>query len=117
MKAEIKIFEFLRVMKRILFDKNYDFYKSHLDVPYDGIIDANVFKENYTNQNYSYPLLINCGRNGGLFRVSQNVDILDRDVRVTKNSVDFIITYSPYAKTKSTVQSLSNNSFGVIYYT
>ena len=62
MNIEVKIFEFLRVMKRILFDENYDFYKTHLDIPTGEIVNDLIFKSNYANQGYEYPLIINKGK-------------------------------------------------------
>lgn len=62
MNTEIKMFEFLRVMKRILFDENYDFYKKHLDIPRGEFVNDLTFKSHYVNQGYKYPLVINKGK-------------------------------------------------------
>ena len=96
MNIEVKIFEFLRVMKRILFDENYDFYKTHLDIPTGEIVNDLTFKSNYVNQGYEYPLIINKGKkNGGILRVSWDNQLCNFSIRVSKDSIQFTLSYRP----------------------
>ena len=105
------MFEFLRVMKRILFDENYDFYKTHLDIPNGEIVNDLIFKSHYVNQGYKYPLVINKGkRNGGIIHVSGEKELCNFPIRVSKDSIQFTLSYKPSLGegSISTVKSLSN---------
>lgn len=106
------MFEFLRVIKRILFDENYDFYKKHLDIPRGEFVNDLTFKLHYVNQGYKYPLVINKGkRNGGILRVSEEKELCDFPIRVSKDSIQFTLSYEPtlaMRSSASTIKSLSN---------
>lgn len=105
------MFEFLRVMKRILFDENYDFYKKHLDIPQGEFVNDLTFKSHYVNQGYKYPLVVNKGkRNGGILHVSGEKELCDFPIRVSKDSIQFTLSYKPSLgkSSTSTIKSLSN---------
>ena len=117
------MFEFLRVMKRILFDENYDFYKKHLDIPRGEFVNDLIFKSHYVNQGYKYPLVINKGkRNGGILRVSSEKELCDFPIRVSKDSIQFTLSYMPTLglRNPSTIKSLSNydlsSSIGIRFF-